>query len=68
MRMSFLIFIMIIFLYVIYTNWRSLNSVSSKLILIMLGTLNMFGFVWYLLNLKLPFPAEWFYHINIRFQ
>jgi hypothetical protein len=68
MRMSFLFMLMIIFLYVIYTNWRSLNSVSSKLTFIILGALNMFGFVWYWLNLKLPFPAEWFYRIYIRFQ
>jgi hypothetical protein len=68
MRISFLILLLIFSLYTLYTNWRSLNAVSGKLILIFLGTFNMIMFVMYLLHLKLPFPAEWFYRNNTGTQ
>jgi hypothetical protein len=64
MHISFLILLLVLFLYSLYTNWKSLNAVSGKLILILLGTFNMIMFVMYLLHLKLPFPAEWFYRNN----
>jgi hypothetical protein len=68
MQRSFLILVLIFFLYTLYTNWRSLNAVSGKFILILLGTFNMIMFIMYLFHLKLPFPAEWFYRINAGIQ